>query len=179
MNPLASAAVNAGLIDRVLLAEFRRWRTPIEIPDDLPEQPTTMEEAAAAIEHVLQSDSFVLTRETDLHLLRQYLKTQESGALHVEIPVNPEEPLGLEVTTADFLVSYGKTSIGEYILPWRTESIALEMTNGMTYLEVSGRKVFFKDVREAYYGDMKAFMVCTVSSIEQAPITALLEAPRG
>ena len=166
MNPLAVAAVNAGLIDKVLLNEFKRWKTPIEIPDDLPDPPTTMEEAAAAIEQVLQSDVFVLTRETDLEMFRQYMKTQTVGSLHVEIAANPNEPLGLEVTVADVTVTYGRTTIGEYIILWRTESIRDEMTNGMTYLQEGASRIFFKDVREVFYGDAKAFMVCSPSSVE-------------
>jgi len=182
MNALAVAAVNAGLIDKVLLEEFRRWKAPIEIPDTLPDAPTTVEEAAAAIEEVLQSESFVLTRETDLEIFRQYMKTQTVGNLHVEIPVDPEAPLGLEVTTADFQITFGKTAIGEFIIPWRSESIRQEMTNGMTYLLEQGvhapYRVFFKDTREVYYGDTKAFMVCAASSIEAVlPPKAIEEAP--
>lgn len=184
MNALAVAAVNAGLIDKVLLEEFRRWKAPIEIPDTLPEPPTTVEEAAAAIEEVLQSESFVLTRETDLEIFRQYMKTQTVGNLHVEIPADPEAPLGLEVTTADFQVTFGKTAIGEFIIPWRSESIRQEMTNGMTYLLVEDppsalmNKIFFKDTREVYYGDTKAFMVCSPSMVEVMPeLKSIQEAP--
>lgn len=181
MNPLAVAAVKAGLIDKVLLAEFKRWKAPIEIPDDVPDAPKTMEEAAAAIEEVLQSDVFVLTRETDLEIFRQYMTTQKLGSLHVEVPVDPTAPLGLEMTVAELTVTFGVTPMGEYIIPWRSDSIRQEMTNGMTYLiadQVARTRVFFKDLREVYYGDVKAFMVCSPSLIDtEDNVPALAESP--
>jgi hypothetical protein len=89
--------------------------------------------------------------------------------------------LGLEVTTADFSITYGRTAIGDYIIPWRSESIRQEMTNGMTYLTVEDppgalkNRVFFKDTREIYYGDTKAFMVCSPSMIEVVPENKAIE----
>ena len=42
------------------------------------------------------------------------------------------------------------------------------LTNGRTYLVVDDTHVFFKDVRELFFGEQKAFMVCTPSTVEHA-----------
>lgn len=168
-NPLADAAIKSGLIPAESLAEMQRWRAPIEIPEEIPEPPKDVEEAAEKIRNVLESQGYVLTKETDLNILQQYLSTQKSGKLHVEVPQEAGEELA--TTTADFDVVYGKTLNGEYIFPWRGESLRDEMTNGLTYLEVVEHpafpnRVFFSDLREVFYGDVKAFIVCTLASVQ-------------
>lgn len=166
-NPLAEAAIKTGLIPAETLEEFRRWRAPIDIPEEVPEPPKTLEEAAEGIRQVLESQGYVLTRETDLNVLQQYLSSQTDGTLHVEVP----KEAGDEFTTtqADFEVVYGKSMTGEYIFPWQGDNICSEMTNGLTYLsDGNGMKVFFKEVREIFYGEVKAFMLCTVSVIDYA-----------
>jgi hypothetical protein len=167
-NPLADAAIQAGLIPAESLAEMQRWRAPIDIPDEIPEPPKTLEEASEKIRNVLESQGFILTRETDLNILQQYLNTQHSASLHVELP----KEAGDEFTTskADFPVVFGKTKLGEYILPWQGDNLRSEMTNGLTYLHVDGQRIFFNEVREVFYGEFKAFMVCTASSFEYDPV---------
>lgn len=165
MNALAMAAIKAGLIDKDMLEEFRRWKAPIDIPEELPEPPKTIEEAAAAIEEALQGEGLVVTRETDLEILQQYLTKQRVGKLHVEVP--KEAGHEFITTEADFDIVYSSSLTGEYIIPWQGDNIRSEMTNGLTYLLIDDEKVFFKDIREVFYGDTKAFMVCTPSIREK------------
>ena len=172
-NPLADAAIKSGLIPSDSLAEAKRWGAPINVPEKVPEPPKTVEEAAATMRTVLESQGFVVTRETDLQILQQYLSTQKSGMLHVEVPVEDGE---FDTTQADFEVMFGKTPLGEFIFPWRGESLQEEITNGLSYLKAFTlkpeggafdiHKIWFKEVREVFYGDVKAFMVCLPSRME-------------
>ncbi len=156
-NPLATAAIEAGLVDQASLDEMRRWRPPVDLPEQAPVAPASLEEASQRIEQVLQSEGFVITRETDLEVLQQYLHTQQQGTLHVEILDLVEE----EPRVADFEVTYGRTRVGEYIFAYRGESMAEEMTNGLSCLvNAEGEKIFFTNAREVFYGEVKAFMVC-------------------
>lgn len=155
-SPLTQAVLKSGLITEKQLAEFRRWGVPIELPEKLPPPPKTIEDAASAIEEALESEGLVMSRDTDLDILHHYLRTQRPGHLHVEIP---NEDVTLE-SSADIQVSFGCTPVGEYILPWNSESITSELTNGFTYLEVDGEKIFFESARDLFYGRHKAFIVC-------------------
>ncbi len=170
-NPLADAALKAGLIPVDILNEMRRWRSPVEIPEEVPETPSSLEEASKAIQDVLESHGYILTRETDLHVLDQYLHTQKTALLHVE---TADE----EDTHAEFSVVYGKTPIGAFIFPWQGDSLRPEMSNGRTYLLAEGVRYFFSEVREVFYGSVKAFMICTVSSMVD-DTQMLLEEPHG
>ena len=170
MNPIASAVLKAGLVDQKMFDELKRWGSPIELPEVLPEPSKSLTEAAQIIEEALQSEGYVLTRETDLEILGQYMATQRTGKLHVEVVAVPDMLVGTE---ANFDISYGKTPLGEYIIGWRSESIKDEMTNGLTYLIEDGNHIFFKDVREVFYGDTKAFMICTLSTSEPGAINVL------
>lgn len=164
-NPLADAAIKSGLIPPEALAEVQRWGAPINVPDEIPDPPKTAEEAAEKIREVLESQGFVLTRETDLNILQQYLSTQRAGSLHVQLPKEAGDEF--ITTEADVPVVFGKTRLGEYILPWQGENLRSEMTNGLTYLdEGQGARVYFGDVREIFFGEFKAFMVCVVSTVE-------------
>ncbi len=53
-------------------------------------------------------------------------------------------------------------TIGNYILPWRDESIEDIMLDPDTYLKPAGApRVYFLNVQELYYGDRKVFMICS------------------
>lgn len=160
-NPLATAAIQSGLIDQDAINEFRRWRPPVDLPDVAPGAPATLEEASERIEQILQSEGFIITRETDLEVLQQYLSTQKQGTLHVEISGDTVDD---ENRVAEFEVSYGRTRTGEYIFAYRGETMQEEITNGLSYLTWDdgqvGGKVTFTNAREVFYGEVKAFMVC-------------------
>lgn len=150
LKPMTTAILKSGILSEVVLKEFSKWGFSF----DQPTAPiTTVEELVLSIEEALQSEGLVIERVTDVDLVRQYMATTEVGTLHVEI--------GSE--KADFPVPYGRTRLGEFILPWKGDNVLEEMTNGLTYLETADKKKhYFNVVREFYYGDTKAFMVCTV-----------------
>jgi hypothetical protein len=125
-----------------------------------------------AIEEALQGEGLVLTRETDLEIVQEFLKTQRPGLLHVVIE-DPEEG----DHDADIECDYGVTKMGEYIIKWHADSIEDVMCNGKTYLQPlmpgmklvpEGAPVYFSNVREAFFGDWKAFVVCQPSPEEKA-----------
>lgn len=155
-SPLTVAILKSGLISPAALAEFRRWKT-IDLPEELPVIAEGLEQVAQSLASALEGDGLVISRETDLDILKQFLDTQRQGNLHVEIYREDVT----EDTDADISISFGITPLGEYIIPWRSESIVAELTNGFCYLDAPGiERVFFAGVRELFYGDHKAFMVC-------------------
>lgn len=150
---MTEAILRAGLVTENQLAEMKRWKSPSIDPEATVEELKPLEEAAELVADALQSEGYVLMRETDLEVVRQYIETSRRGSLYVLAGDGPGEQTEFEVT-------YGKTSIGEYILAWRSESIKDLMTNGLTFLMDGPTQVFFKDVRELFFGKEKTFMVC-------------------
>lgn len=164
MNPLTSAILKTGIIDENMLREVRRFGAPIEPSEaETPVPPRTAEEAAMLLEEALQSEGLVLTKETDLEVLRAYTQTNRRGLLHLEVDAGFELGESVE-STSNIDVSFGQTKTGDYIIPWFADSIAEMMTNGRTYLiddALKGdQKVYFSVVRELYFGNVKSFMVC-------------------
>ena len=156
MNPVTQAVLKAGLISPEQLAEMKRISPIIDKEAELGD-PVDLEMAAKIVEDAMQSEQYVLMRETDLEALKQYAETSAIGILHIEV----------DDSAGDIEVTYGRTPMGEYIIAWKSESIAGMMTNGRTYLAVDiNTNVFFKDVRELFFGDQKAFMVCKASTTE-------------
>jgi hypothetical protein len=147
---MTKAVLKAGLITTNMLREMKRFSITLDRDAEV-EEPTTLEEAAKIVGDALESSDQTIVRETDLAVLRQYIDTSTSGEMHVEVMGTP---------AAEFDVTYGKTRLGEYIIAWRSESIGDALTNGMTYLDTGDEKVYFKDVRELWFGDNKAFMLC-------------------
>ncbi len=155
---MTSAVIRAGLVNENQLAEMKRWAPPGLDPDAAAEDPKTLDEAAGLVADALQSQGYVLMRETDLEVIRQYIATSRRGRLCVKTDDGDPE------ARSEFEVTFGTTPIGEYILAWRSESIKDLMTNGMTYLDDNGVLVFFRDVRELFFGQEKTFMVCVPES---------------
>jgi hypothetical protein len=161
MMTATHAVVTMGVIDRDSLAEFARWGYPLE---DIPlERAPSAEKAAESLEEALRRERGELPRETDFDILERYLRSEARGTLHVE-DVEATEPAAS--TCAEFEVTYARTRLGEYIFAWRSEGIADLLTNGRTYLADGRARVFFSSVRELFFGDTKAFLVCTGSSVE-------------
>ena len=155
MNPITEAVLRAGIISPAQLAEMKRI-SPVIDREATVGEPLDLEAAAKIVADAMESEQYALVRETDLEVVRQYAETTATATLHVEE--------GSEST--DFEVTYGRTPMGGYIIAWKSESIAEMMTNGLTYLTVGATHVFFKDVRELFFGSKKAFMVCTPSVTE-------------
>lgn len=162
---MIEAVLKAGVIDANTLAQFKKFGAPID-PDAQVEEPKDLETAAAIIGDVLESEGYVVVRETDLQVFNQYVETSQKGMLHLAV-VSDVEPSGL--TTTDIEITYGKTKMGELIIAWHTESIEDLLTDGNSYLEAEGVRIFFNSVRELYFGNIKAFMVCSVSVREPIP----------
>lgn len=111
------------------------------------------EEVLSALD---QLNGDVVVRETDCDAITRFLATMTEASLHVEI----------DGQVADIPMEVGQLISGEFLLPWCSDSISDVMTDGNTYLEVGGRRVFFGSVRELFYGDHKTFIACTPSSHE-------------
>jgi hypothetical protein len=150
VNPLTSAVLRTGLIDPDLLQEIRRWGVVFE---DVPAaKPQTLEEVTNRIQEALESQDLVLVRETDLSVLDEYIKSARRGTLRVVVDDGHQ---------GEFHVTFGRTKLGEFVLPWLSSSIADVLTNGMTHLWDEGEPVYFSQVRELFFGETKAFMICT------------------
>lgn len=145
MNPITEAVLKAGLITPAQLQEMKRFSAVID-PEAEVGEAMPLDMAAKYVEDALQSDKYVLVRETDLAVLAQYTETARKGNLHLDQNV-------IEVT-------FGMTPLGEYIIAWKSESIAELMLDAGTYLDDDGMDVYFRDVRELFFGEHKAFMVC-------------------
>jgi hypothetical protein len=155
MTPLTKAVLKAGVVSPAMLKEMQRFNPALK-GEEAAEEPVDLDTASSLIVSALNSEEYVLVRETDLEAVRQYLSTTRTGLLHLDS--------GQQDTDVD--VTYGKTPLGEYIIAWVSDSIETFLTNGLSYLEEDGKRVFFKDVRELFFGDKKAFMVCTASTVE-------------
>jgi hypothetical protein len=153
-TPFTDAVLKSGIITPAMLREMKRFSAVIPRDAEVSE-PVPLDLAVQYIADAMQSESLVLVRETDLTALKQYSDTALPGILWVgDTPID---------------VTYGRTPLGEYIVAWKGESIAEMLTDPSTYL-VPGEgtvkvgegshNVYFKDVRELFFGGQKAFMVC-------------------
>ena len=151
MNHLMETVLKTGIISPNMLAEMKRISPVIDREVTVPAEPVPFELAASMINDALQAEEYVEVRETDLEIFAQYSKSESWGELHV----------GGE----KFDVKYGHTLSGEFIISWTAESVRELMTDPETYLVTSSHAVvYFRDVRELYFGKRKVFMVC-------APVT--------
>jgi hypothetical protein len=159
MSMLTEVILKAGILSEETLREMQRWGLPVGEPQLKSEYDAEMTPGAIsqAISNAIEDQGYVLTRETDLSAIPQYVKTAQPAVLHV-IMDNGEH--------ADFEVQVGRTNTNEWILPWQEEDITDMLTNGETYLKVKGQKVYFNQARELFYGRHKAFIVCTPSMVE-------------
>lgn len=160
MSQLTEIIVKSGIIPENILKDVQRWRLPntetLQPPSELAPD-MTVQKICEAIDEAIQSEGYVLTRETDLEVVTQYLKTMEKGSLHVVLE---------DGSKSGFEVHAGRNPIGEYIIPWRSDNIVDVLTNGETYLKMGKEKIYFSSARELFYGPHKAFVVCTPSTKE-------------
>ena len=147
---VVKTVLQAGLVEDSTVSELRKWGAPLPQKPEGPEVPA--EVVPLAIERAIQDSDFVQIRETDLAILPQYLHTQTTGKLHYEL---------LDGTVGVIDITYGKTRMGEYIIVWDGDNISEEITSGIIHLVVDGAEIYFKDVRELFYGEYKAFIICT------------------
>lgn len=155
MSDLSKAVVLSGALDANMLKELTRWRLPgVVLPAE--GQFNTPEEAVEAIEEAMTGQEQVEVRITDLDVLKCYLQSRKDGKLRI---VNDERG-----TSGTWPVVFGvikRAKYVDYILPWNSDSIEALLTNGQSYLLDDKKKVYFSLVTELYFGDQKAFILCT------------------
>lgn len=149
MHPIIDVILKAGLLSKQQLEEMKRISPVIDRDAEVGE-PVDLELASRLVLDALEREEYVLVRETDLEVLRQYASSAKSGALYIE---------GEDGHTS-FDVTFGRTTMGDYVIAWRGESIKELMTNGLTHLLDGVEPIYFQDVRELFFGEQKAFMVC-------------------
>lgn len=160
MSQLTEIIVKYGLVPPSMLEELKRWGMPVgdvkPAVRDLQAEPT-IEKLCSAIDEAIQSEGYVLLRETDLEAIPQYLNSMRPAVIHLVVE---------DGTGSDFESQVGHTKSGDYIFPWRGDGITDLLTNGESYLKIDGQKIFFGSARELFYGSNKAFVVCTPSTRE-------------
>lgn len=151
MRELAKIMVKAGIVSPEMQAEFKRWCI-LNDGEVVYPAPQSVEELTSAIEEALEEEHLVVVQETDVTALNQYLATMRVGKLHA---VNGSQ-------SGDFDVTYGVLATGEYLLPWKAESVSSLLTNGETYLTcLDDSVIYFKTARDLFFGDTKSFVVLT------------------
>ena len=159
---IVSKLAASGLIPEDMLQQFYKWKmlTTHAAADDT----NTAQDIVETVIGILDTEGMTLIRETDLNIVRQYLSTQNIGQLVIK-----EGDSGEQTTVVD--VSFGRTLLGEVVIPWRGGDQVLDLiTNGHTYLStVVGEHLqftYFSNAKSAYFGDMQAFILCQPSSVE-------------
>ena len=156
MKPIAVAVVRAGLVDNDVMHEFKRWGLPVRLvqEDQILSNPRQIVDL---IQNALEGEEQVRINETDLDLLARYLdpRFRMEGTLVVRSGENKSTSR----------VTFCLTTTGEYAIPWVSDSIADLMVGEGSYLRFKNEsgeneKVSFTDVREVFFGEQKAFMVC-------------------
>lgn len=149
MTELTKAVALSGALDEAMLRELAKWRLPVNVPEGEPY--SSPDEAAESIQRALESEEQVELRATDLDVMKQYMTTQSKGKIHI---VTRQE-------VGTFDISFGKTKLGQYIIPWRSDPLIESLTNGESYILDNRKKVYLSDVRELYFGEQRAFIICT------------------
>jgi hypothetical protein len=169
MKKIAFAAMRTGLIDADTIKQFQRWGA---VPRDV--DTTTVDDPEAAIEllqEALESEDQTRLQTTDLDILKDWFepKNQRKGQL-----VIVDHDTDQKATRTVNFVKRTVRTLTTYIFPWMAESIEDVLTNGLTYLRYTEGdqkiKVYFKDVQEMYYGDVKAFMICYARESEDTDV---------
>lgn len=160
---IAAIVAKSGILPTETLRQFQRWGLLPDISEVPP--PASAEEFVRRIQQALEENDLMVVKETDLDIVHRFVHTQKVGSLYVAY--EPDQP------TKAFEVAFGRTLTGEYIFPWQGDDISGVLTNGITHMTYkvedtskSGRpitllkSVFFEEVREVFFGDMKVFIVC-------------------
>lgn len=158
MNPVAVMAMKLGLISSEMCAQFAQWG---QVPEVEPYEARSHEEISELIERALQSDELVLPKATNLEVLQEFCASQRLGKLHITL--NDQK--------TEFDIVFGVSRTGDVIIPWRSEDIRDVLLDPesafLTWNSADTTyKTSFRAVEDAYYGDVKAFMLCTPGHFE-------------
>jgi hypothetical protein len=156
MRPLAKAVIKAGLVSLDSLAELRRWGVAVEVQEVQPIE--DLDEVVTILREALEGSEQVRLQEADIDVLRRFLDPdrQRKGNLTVKG----------EGTSSTFPITFCVTRMGEYAMPWKSESIRDMMILGDSFLRFTDSEgkehtVYFMDSRESYFGERCTFMICT------------------
>lgn len=153
-RPVTKAVLETGLVDEASLSQLRKWGLLDDKgqPSDWDGQPVAVVDC---IQKALESVDMVQIRDTDLDAARAFLTSRQKGKLHLPSPEDEGKVIPVSV---EFCI----TELGEYLLPWKSEGVQSLLADRRTYLKPVGKqRVSFDDVRELFFGDQKAFLVCT------------------
>ena len=154
------AVLRAGIVPSDKVAELSRWNG-FEVPTGVGVEPNR-KQALADIREAIESKETVEIRATDLDALRYYEANQKPARLYYSVPAD-----GDKRKTTFVNVQYAKTPIGNYMIPWTSEDIFDLMLDEGTYLKPNGEpRIYIADIAELFYGENKAFMVCTPAAGE-------------
>lgn len=155
-QPVTKAVVATGVVGGDAYAQLQRWIQP-GLPVDMwadGEPSVSASAVAQRIMDAVESEDAIEIRATDLDIVQQYLQSRKKAKLHVPNPEDHDKTVGIQV-------EYCLTRLGEVVIPWTSESINDTLLDERTYLKpVGGDRIYFADVRELFYGEHKAFMVC-------------------
>ena len=148
MNEIAKLMIRSGVLTEQQKTLFQKWGMDMETTEpSIDDAMVFMKE----MERALQDKDYVLVRETDFNTLRSYLSNQRMGKLH----------LVSDTSESDIDISYAVMPTGEYVMPWNGDTVADLLANGKTFLWTDDGEVeHFVEVRELYYGEVKAFVAC-------------------
>lgn len=158
MRPVAKAVIRAGLVPPDVLAQMKKWGVLDAEEVKVDQILDTPEQIVAHIQEALESKAQVEICESDLDILQRYLSKehQQEGRLHLR------DGERRELVKVNFCL----TKMGEYAIPWLDEENPQLLANGESFLrhreegEEKSKDVYFVDIRELYFGDRKAFIVC-------------------
>lgn len=158
MRPVSVAVVRTGVISKESLAELRRWGLPVEmLMEEDVVHVKSPQQAVDIIRDALDAHDQTAIRESDLEIVRVWINQDNQQVGRLVLPVEGKK--------TSFKVVFCRTRMGEYVIPWNSESIAdLVLTvDSQLHYEEDGvkKKVHFLDMRELFIGDHKAFMVCS------------------
>jgi hypothetical protein len=158
MRPLVTAVLKTGLVPTEALTELQRWGLPVEFADEKNAEPINdLNQVVNIIRDALESGEQVRLQDTDLDVLKRFLDPEslQQGRLTVKD----------DESRSTFKVVFCITPMGDYIIPWKSEGVRDMIIDGegvLRYEEgAEKREVHFVAVRDLFFGDHRAFMVCS------------------
>jgi hypothetical protein len=151
IGPRSRALLSTGLLPLEAVVQLQRWGA---LPRDLNVAVEDLDEETLVdrLRAVLDNEAITELRDTDLDALKIYLRSRYKARLYVTIN-NVASHLDVSCCT---------TRSGDFLIPWQSESIREVLLDPSTYLRLPNQtKVQFADVRDLYFAETKAFLVCT------------------